>query len=256
MNESGRGRAGGAGGCPTIGAGIIYAAGVKIVDAISAPHDHFAGPHCCVLLSASGRVGGAGGCPTISARIVSPAGVQMARDPINKIIKIPAPDDHFASCPDCRVPLSAIGCIDGAGGCPTIGAGVVSSAGVQKKGGIEIVKSAPDDHFTSCPHCRVIVSGARRVGGAGSGPTVGGGIIPAASVKIATHASSAAPDNHFAAGPHCRVIVSAIGCAGGAGWSPCVVGASVRPTRYCGKRIVSARHVGYFSWHLRSQGLQ
>src|SRR5439155_26222086 len=92
------GRAGGAGGCPPSGAGFVDAAGVKIVVAISAPHDHFAGPQCCVLLSASGRVDGAGGCPTISARIVSPAGVQMARDHINKIIKIPAPGDHFASC--------------------------------------------------------------------------------------------------------------------------------------------------------------
>jgi hypothetical protein len=43
------GRIGDAGGCPTIGAGIVSAAGVQIVwIRISAPDDRFAvGPHCC-----------------------------------------------------------------------------------------------------------------------------------------------------------------------------------------------------------------
>ena len=42
-----------------------------------------------------------------------------------------APDDHFAAGPHCRVTISAIGRVGGAGGCPTIGAGIVSPAGVQ-----------------------------------------------------------------------------------------------------------------------------
>ena len=76
---SGSGRVGGAGGRPTVRAGIVSPAGVQIVPTpvISAPDDHFAaGPHCRVIRSGSGRVGGAGGCPTIRAGIVSPAGVQ------------------------------------------------------------------------------------------------------------------------------------------------------------------------------------
>ena len=32
-------------------------------------------------------------------------------------------------------------------------------------------RSAPDDHFTASPHCRVIVSRGGRVGGAGGCPT-------------------------------------------------------------------------------------
>ena len=124
---SGDGRVGGVGGCPTVGAGIVSAAGVQIViGAMSAPDDHFAaGPHCRVTVSARGRVGGAGGCPTIRAGIVSAAGVQIAG------VASSAPDDHFTAGPHCRVNVSASGRVGGAGGCPTIRAGIVSPAGVQ-----------------------------------------------------------------------------------------------------------------------------
>ena len=44
---------------------------------------------------------------------------------------ISAPDDHFTAGPDCRVTVSASGRVGGAGGCPTIRAGIVSPAGVQ-----------------------------------------------------------------------------------------------------------------------------
>jgi hypothetical protein len=54
--------------------------------------------------------------------------------------------------------------ISGAGCCPAVGARVVSPAGV------EITRagntSAPDDHFTAGPHCRVLRSGSGHVGGA------------------------------------------------------------------------------------------
>ena len=43
------------------------------------------------------------------------------------------PDDHFAARPDCRVKVSGSGRVGSAGGCPTVRAGIVSPAGVQKK---------------------------------------------------------------------------------------------------------------------------
>ena len=74
---SAKGRAGGAGGCPTVATRVVSPAGVPIHAAgNSAPDDHFAvGPHCRMLPSASGRTGGVGGCPTVAAWIVSAAGV-------------------------------------------------------------------------------------------------------------------------------------------------------------------------------------
>ena len=42
-----------------------------------------------------------------------------------------APDDHFTAGPDCGVNVSGSGRVGGAGGCPTIRAGIVSPAGVQ-----------------------------------------------------------------------------------------------------------------------------
>ena len=102
----GRGRIGGAGGCPTIRAGIVSAAGVQIVSCRSAPDDHFAaGPDCRVTVSGIGRVGGAGGCPTIGAGIVSAAGVQSAA------LVISAPDDHFTAGPHCCVTVRPAGAL-------------------------------------------------------------------------------------------------------------------------------------------------
>src|SRR5207248_395623 len=101
--DSRRRRVGGAGACPTVGGGIIFAAGVQIAAAPqSAPDDHFtAGPDCGVSVSAKGLVGGAGGCPAVGVRILSPAGVKTAAT-------ISAPHDHFTAGPDCRVKLSAV----------------------------------------------------------------------------------------------------------------------------------------------------
>src|SRR6266446_2249868 len=98
---------------------------------------------------------------------VPPAGVKIVLGALS------APDDHFAASPDCRVIVSARGCVGGAGGCPTVGAGIISPAVVKKTAAI---KSTPDDHFTTGPHCCVMDSDRGRVGGAGRCP----GIIRAA----------------------------------------------------------------------------
>ena len=91
------------------------------------------------------------------------------------------PDDHFTAGPHCRVTASGIGRVGGAGGCPTVGAGIVSPAGVQNR---RRHHSAPDDHFAAGPHCRVTLSGRGRVGGAGGCPTIGAGIVSPAGVQI------------------------------------------------------------------------
>ncbi len=192
MLAAGSRRVGGAGGCPTVSARIVSAAGVQTDGtALSAPDDHLvAGPDCCVIFSASGRVSGAGGCPTVSARVVSTAGIQIAGTALS------APDDHFAGAvvPYGRVIVSRLGRVGEAGGCPTVGAGIVSAAGVNK-GGLDVaVKSAPDDHFSSGPHCRVIGSGIRSVGEAGGCPTVGAGIVSPTSIRIAGDVIVSAPE--------------------------------------------------------------
>src|SRR5206468_1207288 len=148
-------RAGGAGSCPTVGGGAVSAAGVQIAAAgeraaVSAPDDHLAAsPRCRVSESCSGRAGGGGGRPTVCVGIVSTSGVE--KDLVDVVVAAPA--DHLAACLHCGLPISGIGRAGGAGGYPTIGAGVVSAAGVQ------IAKdealSAPDDHYTVGPHCRV-----------------------------------------------------------------------------------------------------
>ena len=96
--------------------------------------------------------------------------------------------------------------------------------------------SAPDDHFTAGPHCRVNVSGSGRVGGAGGCPTVGAGIVSPAGVQKAA-AIISAPDDHFAAGPDCRVHVSGSGGVGECGCESSVIGAATRGTSYYRKRV-------------------
>jgi hypothetical protein len=162
----------------------VSPAGVQLVVAaiikIPTPDDHFsASPHCCVRVSASWRVGGAGSCPTVRARIVSPADVEIGAA---NATSITTPDDHFTASPDCRLQVALSGGVGGAGGCPTVRAGVVSSAGIQPDGG-GICKAAPDDHFTASPNCREISSCGGRVGGAGGYPAIRAGIVPPASIQ-------------------------------------------------------------------------
>ena len=77
VKTSAGGRAGGAGGAPTICDGVISPAGVQKDAAVSAPDDHFAAsPDCRVNVSGAWRAGDAGGCPTVRAGIVSPASVK------------------------------------------------------------------------------------------------------------------------------------------------------------------------------------
>ena len=97
--------------------------------------------------------------------------------------------------------ISASGRVGRAGGCPTVGAGVVPPAGVETA----VNNATPDDHFTVGPHCRVRVAGRGRVGRGGGCPAVRAGIISAAGVeRIGAIISS--PNDHFVASPYRRVI--------------------------------------------------
>jgi hypothetical protein len=98
--------------------------------------------------------------------------------------------------------ISASGRVGRAGGCPTVGAGVVPPAGVETA----VNNATPDDHFTVGPHCRVRVAGRGRVGRGGGCPAVRAGIISAAGVSTVSTRGFAAPDDHFVASPYRRVI--------------------------------------------------
>ena len=127
--------------------GLYLPAGVQVSEVgRSAPDDHFAaGPHCRVSHRPAGALVVLVAVQLSVLGLYLPAGVQIAAAVIS------APDDHFAAGPHCRVSSSASGRAGGAGGCPTVGAGIVSPAGVQKLPS----KSTPDDHFAAGPHCRV-----------------------------------------------------------------------------------------------------
>jgi hypothetical protein len=70
-------------------------------------------------------IANASSSPTICAGIVSPAGVQIVAR-ANKS----APNDHFITSPHRLRNTSRRGRVGGAGGCPTVGTGIVSSASV------------------------------------------------------------------------------------------------------------------------------
>ena len=66
--------------------------------------------------------------------------------------------------------VSRYGRISGAGGCPGVRAGIVSPASVEE---VEaVILSAPDNHLTAGPNCRVRVSRSGRISGAGGCPGV------------------------------------------------------------------------------------
>src|SRR5204862_206300 len=98
--------------------------------------------------------------------------------------------------------------------------------------------SAPDDHLTASPNCRVNVSGTGRVGGAGGCPAISAGIVSPASVQSA--AVSSAPDDHLTASPNCRVLVSRTGRISGGGGCPAVGARIVSPASVQLAAVISA----------------
>ena len=101
-------------------------------------------------------------------------------------------------------------------------AGIVSPACVQIAAA---VISAPDDHLTAGPHCRVKYRAIGRIGRCWwlSSYQCWDCISRQCSkspVPIST------PDNHFTASPDCRVTAARRGRIGGAGGCPGVIGAS------------------------------
>ena len=121
------GRVGGAGGCPTVRAGIVSPAGVQSRRHSLRPRRSF---HCpstllcdCIGQRARWWCWWLSNCrcwDCIFRRCSNGAAVASA------------PDDHFAAGPHCRVTVSASGRVGGAGGCPTVRAGIVPPAGVRK----------------------------------------------------------------------------------------------------------------------------
>ena len=97
--------------------------------------------------SARGRIGGGGRRPTVRTGIVSSAGTQNTVEHTSST----TPHDHFAARPHPSVKNSLSGCVGGAGGDPSIRAGIVSPAGVHTE---SVVNSTPHDHFIAHPHRR------------------------------------------------------------------------------------------------------
>ena len=93
------------------------------------------------------------------------------------------------------------------GGYPTVGAGIVSPAGVEIHTGTSV--STPDDHFTASPHCRVMsrAAGALVVLVAVQLSVLGLYLPPVFEVAVRV----SAPDDHFTASPDCRVTARAAG---------------------------------------------
>ena len=138
--------------------------------------------------SGIGRVGGASGCPTVSTGVVSASGVQNA-GVVAEYIRS-APDDHLAAGPHCRVIGPGVGHAGEAGGCPTVGAGIVSASGVERvktrgRSATADPDPTPGDHLVAGPHCRVIFPDLGRAGGGSGCPSIHGGIVSPAGVRIA-----------------------------------------------------------------------
>src|SRR5205814_8132028 len=117
--------------------------------------------------------------------------------------------DHFAAGPECRVKRSGKGRASDVRGRPTVCAGIISTAGVQKVDSIgSSGTSAPDDHFTAGPHCRVTGSRSGRVARTGDCPTIHTRIVSATGVEIADIKITSTPNDHITASPDCRLIFS------------------------------------------------
>ena len=220
---SASGRVADAGGCPTIRAGIVSPAGVSNRSYSTPDDHFTAGPDCCVKVSASRRVRDAGGCPTIRAGIVSPASVRNSCSSVHPkrsfhcrsrlpcdsrpegalvvlvAVQLSVLGLYLPPVFKCRWyhhihPRRSFHCRSRlpcdryrpAGALVVLVAVQLSVLGLYLPpvfNSCRVIISAPDDHFTAGPDCRVNL-GRGRVGGAGGCPTIGAGIVSPAGVRI------------------------------------------------------------------------
>jgi len=201
---------------PIVCGRIIFSARSQSASAsVSAPDDHFSTcPYCGVTISGRRRIGSSRICPTVRVGIISTASVQVVKGTFKKRS---SPNDHVGASPYCRLTGSADRRIGGARGDPTIGVGIVSSAGVQ----IAIITATPDDHFAPAPHCCVEGPGSGSVSSARSCPAICDWIVSSAAIEVSRQIGSA-PNNHFIAAPDCGMSISGIRCVCGAGSRPAV----------------------------------
>ena len=104
--------------------------------------------------------------------------------------------------------------------------GLYLAAGVENNG---VLGSTPDNHFTAGPHCRVKVSGSRRVDDAGGCPTIGAQDCICRRYSKTLEPSDPPQTIISSASPDCRVIGSDRRRVGGAGGCPTIRARIVSP---------------------------
>ena len=100
-----------------------------------------------------------------------------------------------------------------------------------------LIFSAPDDHFTASPHCRLRLRQKARWYGPCGCPAIRVGIISPAGVDIVTVVTLTTPDNHFTASPYRRVSECSGRRVGSAGSSPYIRAGIVSPTHIGNARL-------------------
>ena len=163
-------------GLRAVSASCFYGGGRGTEDNRSTPDNHFAlRPYSRMVISGFRRIDEARSVPPVGDRVVTASSVKSA-----DVYVPPAPHNHFSTGRDCSEEGSGIGRAGGVGRRPTVGAQMVSPAGVEINGTACLVISvaaAPDDHLTVGQNRLVPESCQRRVSGADRCPTVGKGII-------------------------------------------------------------------------------
>ena len=131
------------------------------------------------------------GCPSVSRRFIAPACVDRGS-------KSPAPDDHFATCPDCGMirSLTNAGC---ASCCPCVSRWIIASTCVDedRRG---IIVPTKHNHLTACPHRSMVLPRTRSASCVSGRPGVGCRIV--SSTCADEESIKAAPDDHFISSLH------------------------------------------------------
>src|SRR5437867_2282430 len=169
----GRGRS-----LPSVGSGIVPAAGVGIKTIVPTPYDHAASrPDGGVILPTRRGARRGRRLPGVGGGVVPAAGVQK------RWVTVATPDDHAASRPDGCVLITHRGGARRGSRCrvPGVGDGVVPAAGINTVRRISL-SPAPHDHAASCPDGRVQMSGRGGVRAGRRFPGVVDRVVPAAGV--------------------------------------------------------------------------
>ena len=176
------------------------------------PHNHpCPGPHRSMVATSLWRIERRYRGPGICVGIISCAGPQFGI--CSPQGRETTPYDHFCSRPNCRMAHSRCWLIDRRNRCPSICVWEISGTIVKRHKVKCAAETAPNNHFTTCPDCCVLITRGWSSSQCCRRPGITGWVKLGTVILCHRIPILTSPDDHPDPGPDCRVVAPGFRCS-------------------------------------------